>query len=239
MPVTLHGRRADLNLPAAMVEGLSSTLATDEITRAARFHFERHRDRFVVARGLLRAILGRYLCVEPDQVRFRYGANGKPALADEFDSRLHFNLAHSGWLALYAITWNREIGIDLECVRSEVSYEDIAGTFFSSGEASALHKLPAADRSRAFLACWTRKEAYAKAKGVGLGLPLSRCEVSLVPGAPAVLLNTWPDPLDGSRYFIVDLDPGPGYVAALAVEGDGWRLRSYQVPCIPWFSCPP
>ncbi len=227
----VHVWRASLDLPASRVQSLQHTLTPDEQNRAARFHFERDRRHFVVARGVLRAILGRYLGVQPHQLRFCYSTYGKPALvAAPGQDTLSFNLSHSGGLALCAITRGRQVGIDLERIRTDVEHEHIAERFFSSQENAALRALPPALRAEAFFNCWTRKEAYIKASGEGLSLPLDQFDVSLVPGEPAALLDARGDAQEATRWSLRALSPGVGYAAALAVEGHGWQLECWQWP---------
>jgi 4'-phosphopantetheinyl transferase len=224
----VHVWRAALDHTASRIEFLQRTLSLDEQKRAERYYFQKHREHFVVARGLLRAILGHYLDVEPGQLRFRYNAYGKPALAEEFGRHgLRFNLAHSHGLVLYAVTYGREVGCDLEILRRELANQQIAERFFSSREIATLRALPACMQHEAFFNCWTRKEAFIKARGEGLSIPLDQFEVSLTPGAPAVLLRTPRDPQEASRWSLQELRPGPGYMAAVAIEG-------HNLPCQCW-----
>lgn len=168
----VHVWRAALDGAASHLQSLWQTLSLDERGRAERFHFRRDHDSFVVARGMLRIILGRYLNAEPDRLRFRYSHYGKPTLAGEFDEEaLCFNLSHSDRLALYAITRGRKIGVDLERIRPDFADEQIAEQFFASGEVAALRALPLHAQQEAFFNCWTRKEAFIKARGEGLSLP--------------------------------------------------------------------
>lgn len=225
----VHVWRAALDVEALRRQSLWQTLSPDERTRAERFHFRKDHDSFVVARGLLRLILGRYLNAEPDRLRFRYTQYGKPALAGEFAKEgFCFNLSHSDGLALYAVTRNRKIGVDLERVRPDFADEKIAEQFFAGGEVAALRALPVHAQQEAFFNCWTRKEAFIKARGEGLSLPLDDFEVSLVPGEPAALLSTKGDAREASRWSLRELTPEPGYVAALAVEGHNWRTECWQ-----------
>jgi 4'-phosphopantetheinyl transferase len=169
--------------------------------------------------------------VAPDQLRFDYSNHGKPKLAKTFgQGRLSFNLSHSGGLALYSVTLGREIGIDLERVWEDLEYEQIAERFFSPREGTMLRRLPARQRPEAFFNCWTRKEAYLKARGEGLSLPLNQFDVSMAPGEPAALLNVWDDPQEATRWTLQELIPAPGYVGALAVEGHAWRLTRWRWP---------
>ena len=227
----VHVWRASLDLPASCIQSLQPTLAADELSRAERFYFQKDRQHFIVARRLLRAILSRYLDMKPGQLRFCYSDHGKPSLAPMSGQKtLNFNLSHSDGLALYGITRGREIGIDLERVRPVAEVEQIAERFFSAQENAVFRTLPASLKHEAFFTCWTRKEAYIKARGEGLSLSLDQFDVSLVPGEPAMLLSTRGDPREALRWLLRELMPGPGYVAALAVEGHDWRLAYWQFP---------
>jgi 4'-phosphopantetheinyl transferase len=227
----VHVWRALLDAPAERVRRLLELLASDERERAARFHFERDRRRFTVARGVLRGILGGYLNTAPAALRFVYGAQGKPALAPEQDAGgLRFNVSHSEGVALFAFARGRELGVDVERVSPRVSCEEIAGHFFSPGEVARLRALPAELREAAFFDCWTRKEAYIKARGEGLSLPLDGFDVSLGPGEPAALVANRLDPAEVARWSLLALAPWPGFAAAVAVEGRGWRLKCWRLP---------
>lgn len=223
----VHVWRVALN--DSLVATLRPNLSPDECARADRFHFERDRNRFTVARGSLRAILGAYLKKDPDQLGFSYSPYGKPALADETDANdLNFNLSHANELALIAVTRKRGIGVDIEFIRPEFASEAIAERFFSNHEVAALRGLPSEVQSQAFFNCWTRKEAYIKAIGEGMSMPLNQFHVSLEPGSAAALLGNLRDAEEVSRWSLRELAPGPGYVAAVAVEGNDWQLRCWQ-----------
>jgi len=227
----IHVWRASLDLSASCVQNLQQTLAADELSKAEQFYLQKDREHFIVARGLLRAILSRYLDMEPGQLRFCYSDHGKPSLAPTpGQETFSFNVSHSHGLALYAMTRSREIGIDLERIRGDLDCEQIAARFFSPSENAVLRALPAKLKPQAFFNCWTRKEAYIKARGGGLSLPLDQFDVSLTPGEPSTLLNTTGDPQEATRWSLRALTPSPGYVAALAVEGHGWRLTCWQWP---------
>lgn len=220
-----------LDLPERLVHRLWPLLAADERQRAERFFFEEDRTHFVVARGLLRVLLGRYLHQDPQDLRFTYGPHGKPALATNMGGiALCFNVSHSHGWALYAITLGREIGVDIERIRPEVVQEKIPERFFSPREVTVLRALPLPLQVPAFFACWTRKEAYIKAKGAGLALPLDQFDVSLAPGEPAALLHTAWDPQEAARWTLRDLAPASGYRAAVAVVGHNWRLTCWHGP---------
>jgi 4'-phosphopantetheinyl transferase len=225
----VHVWRACLDPTASCVERLQCSLSPDELQRAARFHFPRDQRRFTVARGVLRDILSRYLGVPPSELRFRYSSYGKPALANGFDDRgVCFNVSHSHEMALFAVTCGREVGVDIEYLGREIGGEEIAEHFFSARERANLRELPAEAKHEAFFNCWTRKEAYIKAHGEGLSLPLDQFDVSLAPGEPVALLATHNDPREASRWSLQALTPGANYVAALAVECQGWQLTCWQ-----------
>jgi 4'-phosphopantetheinyl transferase len=226
----VHVWRAPLTHDGDRLERLRGTLAPDECERAARFHFERDRRHFIAARGLLREILSRYLGLSPNRFRFGYTAYGKPHLADErTGAALRFNVSHAGELALYAISRERELGIDIERLRTDIEHRQIAAQFFSKQEVAALSALPECLQQEAFFLCWTRKEAYIKGIGEGLSLPLDSFDVSLTPGAPASLLAVRGDVGEAARWTLRALEPGAGYHAALVAEGRGWHLK-----CLEW-----
>lgn len=225
----VHVWRASLDQPESVLRRLRTTLSADEAARAARFHFERDRRRFTVARGVLRAILARYLDLAPEDIQFSYGPQNKPALADtRQNNNLQFNLSHSQNQALYAFARHREIGVDIEQIRTMCDAEGIARRFFSARENVVFQALPLQQRDEGFFNCWTRKEAYIKALGDGLSHPLDTFDVSLRPGEPAALLAVRGDSGEVSRWSIRALTPVPGYVAALVVEGHGWTLKCWH-----------
>jgi 4'-phosphopantetheinyl transferase len=203
-------------------EGL---LAADERARAARFVLQVHRDRFIAGRAMLRRVLGSYLGAPPEAVELVLEAGGKPSLAG--NRPLRFNLSHSGGLALLAVALDRDVGVDLESLRADVAILDLAERFFSRCEREELLSVPSEGRLAAFFACWTRKEAFLKARGDGLGLPLDSFDVTVRPGEPPRVLRTDLDPLDAARFSLLDLPPIPGFASALAVRGDAPRLRCF------------
>lgn len=236
----VHVWQICLDLAPAQVQALRLTLAAEELARVLRFRFQRDRERFIAARGLLRAILGWYLGMEPGQVRFCYGPQGKPHLVGERGQEtLRFNLAHSADLALLAVTRGREVGVDVEEVQPQFDWAPLADQFFCPQEVTTLRTLPGAKQVEAFFACWTRKEAYLKARGDGLAqfgarthsaarMPLARSEVSLAPGQPDAPLWVEGYADESSRWALIDLKPLSGYVGALAVEGVGWQLKCWH-----------
>lgn len=204
-------------------------LDTEEKKRAAGFHFEKDREGFIQRRGVLRILLGCYLAVEPESVKFAYGAKAKPVLAENlYRGQIHFSLSHSDGVALYAFTRNGEIGIDIERMREIPDMEQIAARFFSLKESEALRALPPNRKKEAFFNCWTRKEAFVKATGDGLAYPLDRFDVSLAPGEPARLLGIAGDTKVASRWSLIDLNPGFNFAAALAVKGRAGDVQFHR-----------
>lgn len=196
---------------------LLTLLSDDEQARAARFYFQKDRDRFVLARGILRVILSQYLDIQPQDLQFQYSEMGKPSLMHHPD--LCFNVSHSGQIALYAVAQNCEVGIDVEQIHPERDWESIATRFFSAQEQAALKQLSSNLKLQGFFNCWTRKEALLKAIGQGLRLSLDQFTVSLTPGEPARLLQVeWDLPQRAEKWAIEALPVAVGYAAAVAVD---------------------
>jgi 4'-phosphopantetheinyl transferase len=212
----VHVWSAPLVDAARRLDRLGRVLAVEERARADRYVHPGVRDQFVVARAMLRLLLGRYLGVPATEIRLGIGDQGKPHLPG---GELHFNISHTHGLALVALTRRGEVGVDVECLRPCPNYLDIAGRFFSPGEARALHALPEGQREEAFFHVWTRKEAFLKALGLGLSHGLERFEVAVPPDDPPRILHIDGDPHAGASWSLVSLVPWPGYVAAVASQG--------------------
>jgi 4'-phosphopantetheinyl transferase len=217
----VHVWRAWLDAETAEYLRLREFLSEDEIERANRFVFPRDRDHFIVARGKLRELLGSYLQLPPQSLRFATGKFGKPSLADRKDFR--FNLTHSHGLALYGFTVERALGIDIEMIRPDFGGMDIAERYFSQAEQRELRGLPAEVQATAFFLCWTRKEAYIKARGDGLQIPLASFDVSLTPGRPETLQSS-----DSHRWNLASFTPAPRYAAAIVTEGAAPAIRFWD-----------
>jgi 4'-phosphopantetheinyl transferase len=221
----VHVWRVELNQPEPLLEKFRETLEEQELDRASRFHFEKHRRHFTAGRGVLRQLLTQYLGTKPEQLRLSYGAYGKPALNGEHkDSRLRFNMSHSHEVALFAFAEDRELGVDVEHIRTDFASEEVARRFFSRREVETFNALPRHDQVAAFFKCWTRKEAFIKVIGKGLSQPLDKFDVTL--GQPAALL--WVSGDDASRWSLYDLEVGGDYAGALAVEGQVSRIRCWH-----------
>ncbi len=216
-----------LDLQDAAREQLAPWLAADERQRAARFVFDRDRNRFIVGRGALRVLLAQYSGCTPDEVTFRYGPHGKPALENTGAAALFFNVSHTHELALVALRRGGEIGVDIERLRPIAEAEAIARRYFTPREHTTLQGLPPADRAAAFFRCWTRKEAMLKAIGVGLSFALNDVEVTLTSDVPARLLSIRGTPdQEQASWRLHHLDPAPDYVGAVAVRGGEERIVS-------------
>jgi 4'-phosphopantetheinyl transferase len=227
----VHVWTVALERPESDVRRMARLLSADETERAERFRIERVRRRFVVCRGALRLILARYTGDAPDRLRFAYGAHGKPGLAPSPGSDLRFNVSHSDGIALCAVARGREIGVDVERLRPLPRAERIAERFFSLPERAALRGLPEEQRLEAFFTCWTRKEAYIKARGDGLAHPLDQFVVSVVSSEPARLSAVGDrDAREVAGWSLDGLPAEPGYVAALAAHGGPWRLTRRAWP---------
>lgn len=220
----VHVWRIGLEQPEDLLERFRRTLEPNELERASRFHFERLQRHFVVARGFLREVLARYLEAKPDELRFAYNDYGKPSLAGEHS--LVFNMSHSHEIALVGVTRGAALGIDVEHVRANFASSDIARRFFSRFEVETFDSLRKEEQVSAFFRCWTRKEAYIKAIGKGLSQALDRFDVTLAPGDPAALLRAEGE--EALRWSLSDIEVGPGYFAALAVEGSISRVCYWQ-----------
>ena len=230
----VHVWKASLEVPHAVVDHLKHELSADECDRASRFHFEKDRLHWIVAHGILRFLLGGYLGVKAHELQFVTNDYGKPAVVQPpHEARLHFNLSHSGEIALYAFTYERQVGIDVEYMRGSLDYEELATHYFSSYECSVLHALPAPLHEEAFYTCWTRKEAYIKARGIGLSQPLDEFDVSLNPSEPAALLADRRDPEAPGRWSLYTLAPEDRYAGALAVEGRGCQFTCWELDHVP------
>ncbi|HXT62488.1 MAG TPA: 4'-phosphopantetheinyl transferase superfamily protein [Pyrinomonadaceae bacterium] len=212
----VHVWRVDISKHAG--SGVDAVLSQSERERAARFHFGRDLLRFRMAHFSLRTILGSYVTLPPAALLFGQTQFGKPFLVNPEADGLLFNMSHAGDFAVIAVAREREVGIDVELMRGSFASSEVAEQFFSVAEIYTLSGLHPDVRMRAFFNCWTRKEAYVKARGEGLSMPLDVFDVSLAPGSPAALLQNRNDARETSRWTFQDIDVAANYVAALAIE---------------------
>jgi 4'-phosphopantetheinyl transferase len=219
----VHVWRAYLECGEGVLRQLEATLSSDEKARANRFVFQRDRDHFTATRGVLRELLGRYVNRAAADLEFEYGPQGKPSLRVESSQRaVQFNVSHSHGVALLAFAIGRHLGVDVELMRSFAG-EEIAERYFSPQEVAELRGLPPSLQDEGFFLCWTRKEAYVKARGEGLLVPLKSFRVTLTPGKPELLQTT-----DGRDWSLRSLRPDPQYVGALVGEGGDWKVRGWD-----------
>lgn len=221
-PGEVHVWRTSLEQPEEIIAQLQRHLSADEAARVRRFCFEKDRRHWIVARGLLRSLLGQYLDLKPSLLEFRYNVHGKPFIKHPATgSAFHFNLSHSAGLAVYAFIYTRSVGVDVQYTRRKpkVDCEKMARFQFSLSEYQALCLLPADMREQAFYQCWTRKEAYVKARGRGMSLPLDQFDVAFLPGDRPALLVSREDPGEVARWTFQELTCGADYAGALVVEG--------------------
>jgi 4'-phosphopantetheinyl transferase len=207
-----------LEASTLQLQQCAKLLSPAEQSRIGRLHFERDRRRHTIARGMLRMLLGEHLAISPAAIEFGLGQYGKPALASPHEST-NFNLSHTADLALCAISRTDVAGVDIERLDRVIDHDGLACKFFSAREQAELQRIPAAARKRAFLTCWTRKEAVAKATGQGLHLPLREIEVNIDPDAPPQLLNLPAMPVTG--WTLHTIDAGSLYAATVALHPAG------------------
>ena len=205
-----------VDLDADDTAASQALLSADETARAGRFVFDHHRRRFVAGRSALRRILADELSAAPAALSFTYNTSGKPEL-DHGEPPVRFNVSHSDQYALIATTTAGAVGVDIEKTRPMDDVLRLAKTAFSSNEFEILTALPASAREAAFFACWTRKEAYIKARGDGLRM-LGDFDVALAPEEPVRLKRVEGDADEPARWTLVSLTPVPGFAAALCVE---------------------
>lgn len=215
-----------LDADPARLDSLYEVLSPQEREQAGRYRFAEHRREYIVCRGTLREVLSDYLETKPGRIEFVYNRHGKPRLRG---SDVHFNVSHSGGWALQAVTRGGEVGIDIERAEPRFAQEQIPEHFFSPGEVTQLRSLPAHQQTAAFFRCWTRKEAYIKARGMGLALALDSFDVSLGPNEPPAFLRGAGD-WSVQDLPLRDLGVPAGYAAAIVAEGTAFRTVACAAP---------
>jgi 4'-phosphopantetheinyl transferase len=224
-PPEFHVWRACLDLPSFALERLLGFLSPEEKARVERFVLLRDREHFIAARGTLRELLGRYLGQAPETIAFRSNEWGKPGLQGNTQKgSLYFNISHSHGMAAYVFSLEGQVGIDIETIRQDLDIEEIAQRYFSQNEIREMQSLSAELRTEGFFLCWTRKEAYIKARGEGLRIPLHSFEVTLTPGKPAALRSH-----DTAEWNLHSLIPFPHFVAACVVPHSAKELRLLEI----------
>jgi 4'-phosphopantetheinyl transferase len=221
----IHIWNVSLDSPPQDLSYYRSILSKDEVERAMRFVFEKDRDHYIAGRGRLRVILGSYLDLEPSQLEFVYGPHGKPALKSVLGDRvLEFNLSHSKDRALYAFNWNRRIGVDIEYLIPMADMDDFAERYFTPRESAWVNSLSGTQKEDAFFKTWTCKEAFLKANGSGLTVPINQVEISLETEGTVELISVGDDKEQPSNWRLEMFNPFPGYQAALAVDGHAGQI---------------
>ncbi|MGN6642334.1 MAG: 4'-phosphopantetheinyl transferase family protein [Verrucomicrobiota bacterium] len=225
----VHVWAAPLNVSPATLAEFFDTLSTNEKERAGRFKFEQHRSRYIAGRGWLRAALGHYLQTSPAELNFHYSVHGKPELTpNSAGGPLHFNLAHSGDVALLGVTRIGPVGVDVEAIREVKDVADLVARFFSERENHLFQQLAMEQRPAAFFNLWTRKEALLKATGEGIVGGLNRVEVSFLADEPARLLALAGDVEQAARWTLTAFSPALGFVGALAIEAQDVRVSTWR-----------
>jgi 4'-phosphopantetheinyl transferase len=226
----IHIWSARLDLISRTVRSFLLTLSSNERARSERFRFERDRNRYVMARGILRKVVGDYLDVAPASLNFWYGSFGKPFLAPEsLPYPIHFSVSHSCGLVLFGFSRDQEIGIDVERIRVNFEFEHMAKAFFPPGEFAELHSLAASGRPAGFFRLWTRLEAYSKGRGTGLSL-LDVSGASSPPHADPVRQPARNYFEEISSWAVEHFTPETDYIAAVAARIGGSNLRYWKYP---------
>jgi len=223
----VHIYYADVDSLLCCAGILENTLSDKENLRKYRFLFWKDKYSYIVSRGLLRVILGAYLGDEPKNLVFINGPHGKPILdGGSNPDGIRFSVSHSNRRVVYAINRGREIGVDIEKIRPEFSFDEISDKYFSAREAAFLRTLPVHDRKEVFFTYWTLKEAFMKGTGEGFSLPLNRFEIT---HDPPKVLSLQGDSEATARWSIRSMHLEPGYAAALAVEGPDLPIRCWKL----------
>lgn len=218
-------REGDATQPGALA-WMNDLLSPEERAVAAAFESPERRRSYVIAHALLRTILGKVAGVAPNELVFRYGGRGKPELAGPGSQNVQFNMSHSRDVMLVAVAHGRRVGVDIEHIDEPGDVRRITARFLSPRDRDAIERLPADRQREAFLRCWTRKEAYMKARGDGISRPLDDFEVVDSPeaGQQPRLLKVSGDPNETEQWELSDVDAPRGFMAAIAVEGHGFEV---------------
>ena len=228
----VHVWLANLELEIYAMPKFLRDLSLTERTRAQRLQFDHDRRRFVIAKGLLRNLLGSYMGMKPYEIQFTLGPSGKPEIAQQLQTRhepIYFNQAHSGHLGMYAFCRSRRVGVDIEEVRPFPDMDQVAALLFSQHELDGFQKLGDEDRKKIFFDTWTCKEAFVKALGKGLTLPLNHFELAPACGTLNRIVQNHDRPLQPSNWFVKKIPVSDHFAAAVCAEGEGWKLH-----CSKW-----
>ena len=217
--------------PAELVRSRAALLSAEEIQQAERFVRDVDRTRFTLCRGALRSILARYTNRAPTELLFETGSHGKPFLAGPDDGPRTafpaFNVSHSGQIAVVAVTAGVPVGIDVEQIRAMPDADRLAARYFSPHEHDQYRALGPEMRLSGFFRCWTRKEAFIKARGEGLSLPLGSFDVTLTEFEPPRILTIDGSEEEARHWTLQAMEPATGYVGAVAVRMRDVRLSAF------------
>jgi 4'-phosphopantetheinyl transferase len=228
-PPEIHVWRINLIRPSKEIARLQEMLSDDEKQQSARFHFAHDQRRFIVRRAVLRQLLAVQLGLHPEEIKIDSANFQKPKIAAPQNSDgLRFSCSHSADWALIALAQNRDVGVDVEQHRPLPDAGDLARNFFSDFEIAEFERLPEPARTEGFFNCWTRKEAFVKAIGLGLAYPLKKFSVTLAPGRPAALVDTAGDSAARKNWLMASLDVAPAHSAALVFEAGPSAIRCFE-----------
>jgi len=219
----VHIWSVPLSIDAKTQNKYWSVLSDEEKSRANRYKFDILKTKFIACRGVLRLLMGAYLGIDANQVEISYIKNGKP----NHHSNLEFNVSHSEDWAVIGFTLDTILGIDIECIKRNIEFEDIARRFFSLEESKLVINSPKEQLALYFYNCWTRKEAFVKALGDGLSFPLDQFEVSCVPSDPPQLLKTKWDKTEATKWSLWGFEKDQDYVGAITLKGPSKELLYY------------
>jgi 4'-phosphopantetheinyl transferase len=224
----VHVWKASLDIAESRLAALRDVLSPEERSRSHTYRSQDDRRRFVVARALLKTILGRYLRANLNELCFAISETGKPELHPYLQAGIRFSLSHCGECALFAFAQDSDVGVDIEQVCADYPVDSVAQLFFTDQEQARFTSLPDCLRDRAFFVCWCRREAIVKALGYGLPFGLARIEVSMAPDEPAQLFSTRDQAIDTRKWSLVDLPVGDGYEGAVAIKDPAPILKCWD-----------
>lgn len=229
-PQAVHVWFCELSRHAECQTSFSAELSDEERARAARFAFERDRQRFILSHGLLRRVLSRYTSMNVDEIHFAAGEHGKPALSVPASPSedLRFSLSHSAEYALIAVARGREVGVDVEVRKANLECLKLAERFFAPAETCAMATLHGDAQQRLFYRLWTAKEAYLKGRGVGLSFGLERFEMLFERDSSAARVRLADSGTIDQTWKIQSLSLPDHLAGAVAVAGGDWELHRYE-----------
>lgn len=222
----IHVWRINFNAQLKAQRFFHDLLNPDEKDRVSKFRFAKDKRKFNISRGVLRILVGEYLEMDPQKVTFRYEKYGKPQLQHE--TRMKFNVSHSGDMAIIGFVKDYDIGVDIEHVKNDFNVLDLAENFFSRHEIEMLRTIPPKEQPLAFYRCWTRKEAFIKAEGSGLSFPLHEFTVSMTKDNEAKLEHTDWNPDAKHQWSMFSFKPAQNYIAALAINDSATSFKVFD-----------